>query len=122
MDTYFFDEDMFFDEHNELYPLPSNSIICKNLTGLGATTAEIKYPRNSIIIEPNVPVIINKRQKFSQVQPVIRGVNKRMIKSYLLNSKFKYKKFITTPESFIKIIQSLNELSIDYKSNYFLLF
>ena len=40
--------------------IPTNTILCKTLTGLGATYSEIKAPRHSIIIEPNRPVIIGK--------------------------------------------------------------
>ena len=39
--------------------IPTNTILYKKLTGLGATYGEITAKRNSIIIEPNVPVIIN---------------------------------------------------------------
>ena len=38
--------------------IPSNVILDKTLTGLGATYTEIHSDRNSIILEPNVPVII----------------------------------------------------------------
>ena len=40
--------------------IPSNSILDKTLTGLGATHSEINSKRSSIIIEPNVPVILGK--------------------------------------------------------------
>ena len=40
--------------------IPTNTILYKKLTGLGATYGEITAKRNSIIIEPNVPVIIGK--------------------------------------------------------------
>ncbi len=40
--------------------IPTDTILYKKLTGLGATYGEIKAKRNSIIIEPNVPVIIGK--------------------------------------------------------------
>ena len=40
--------------------IPSNVILDKTLTGLGATHTELHSNRNSIIIEPNVPVIIEK--------------------------------------------------------------
>lgn len=40
--------------------IPTNTILYKKLTGLGATYGEITAKRNSIIIEPNVPVIISK--------------------------------------------------------------
>ena len=47
----------------ELLPngeIPTNTILHKKLTGLGATFSELKARRNSIIIEPNRPVIIGK--------------------------------------------------------------
>ena len=34
--------------------IPTNTILNKTLTGLGATHSEIHSKRNSIIIEPNV--------------------------------------------------------------------
>lgn len=40
--------------------IPANTILYKKLTGLGATYGELKADRHSIIIEPNVPVIIGK--------------------------------------------------------------
>ena len=40
--------------------IPTNTILYKTLTGLGATYGELKANRNSIIIEPNVPVIVGK--------------------------------------------------------------
>ena len=42
--------------------IPSNVILDKTLTGLGATYTEIHSDRNSIILEPNVPVIIEKTE------------------------------------------------------------
>ena len=36
--------------------IPTDTILSKTLPGLGANTLEIKSKRNSIIIEPNVPV------------------------------------------------------------------
>jgi hypothetical protein len=43
--------------------IPSNIILFKTLTGIGATSLEITAERNSIIIEPNVPVIQGKMAK-----------------------------------------------------------
>lgn len=45
---------------SDIYSIESNTILCKTLTGLGATYTEIKAKRNSIIVEPNVPPIIGK--------------------------------------------------------------
>ena len=38
--------------------IETNTILCKTLTGLGATYSEIKAKRHSVIIVPNVPPII----------------------------------------------------------------
>ena len=43
--------------------IPTNTILYKKLTGLGATYGEITAKRNSIIIEPNVPVIIRSEER-----------------------------------------------------------
>lgn len=40
--------------------IPTNTILYKKLTGLGATYGELKADRDSIILEPNVPVIKGK--------------------------------------------------------------
>jgi len=50
--------------------IPTNAIINKTICGCGATTLELNAPRHSIIIEPNVPVIIGKEQ----LHPNIIGV------------------------------------------------
>ena len=44
--------------------IQSNVILAKTLTGIGATHCELfQAKRHSIIIEPNVPVIIGKRRE-----------------------------------------------------------
>ena len=45
--------------------IPTNTILNKTMTGCGATTLEINAARNSIIIEPNVPVIVGKKAQQS---------------------------------------------------------
>ena len=40
--------------------IPTNTILNKTMTGCGATTLEINAARHSIIIEPNVPVIVGR--------------------------------------------------------------
>lgn len=42
---------------SDVCTIESNTILCKTLTGLGATYSEIKAKRDSIIIEPNQPAI-----------------------------------------------------------------
>lgn len=48
--------------------IPTNAIIDKTICGCGATWLEINdFSRHSIIIEPNVPVIIGKEQKHTSL-------------------------------------------------------
>jgi hypothetical protein len=105
--------------------LPTNSIIHKKLTGCGATTLELEYPRNSIIIEPNVPVIVGKCKKMNKnkrknkvVQAVHNGKDVDDIKYYLENRNG-YKKILTTPEGFWKVAEAIGD---SMYTDYFLLF
>lgn len=52
--------------------IPTNTILNKTMTGCGATTLEINAARHSIIIEPNVPVIVGKRLNIRSFLPCTR--------------------------------------------------
>jgi len=99
--------------------IPTNYIIDKKRPGLGATHAELTSPRHSIIMEPYVAVIEVKKVKFQKALCVIMGkltmkeVNER-ITTYMLDSSITYKKFMTTPESFPKVIQILKRFDLEY--------
>jgi hypothetical protein len=43
--------------------IPSNCILSKRIPGCGATTLELNTDRNSIIVVPNIPVIVSKCNK-----------------------------------------------------------
>ena len=90
-----------------LKEIPTNVILYKTLTGLGATYSELKSDRNSIIIEPNVPVITGKckspKHKNDNLLGVYEGVTIDSIVKYLKASKEKHYKILTTPESFTKV-------------------
>jgi len=103
-----------------LTELPANAVILKTATGIGATTLEILCDRNSLIIEPNVPVIRGKKRK--GILGIYEGVDVPMIMDYLMNESFKYKKILVTPESFHKVIEAADNLNINLLSDYFLLF
>ncbi|MGN6396563.1 MAG: hypothetical protein ACTHMI_13425 [Mucilaginibacter sp.] len=105
--------------------IPTNSIIHKMVTGCGATALELSFPRNSIIIEPNLPVILGKcrklngnKRKYKIVQGVYEGIQPEHITQYLNNRKG-FKKIMTTPEGFDKVAQALGEAMYQ---DYFLLF
>lgn len=114
---------------NEVLPeIPSNVILNKTITGIGATYTEIKAKRNSIIVEPNRPVIKGKcaqaKHKNDNLKGVYQGVNRKDIVKYLEKTKKsgKYIKIMTTPESFPKVIDALEEMDIDICYDCFLLF
>ena len=84
--------------------IPTNTIVCKTITGCGATTSEILAPRNSIIIEPNVPVIMGKASKHPNILGVCEGITKEDIEAYLNTTPAGgYYKIMTTPESYAKV-------------------
>lgn len=108
--------------------IPTNTILCKTLTGLGATYSEIKAKRNSIILEPNKPVIAGKTKspvhKNDNLIGVFEGVCTDKIIDYLnkTGEKKKYIKIITTPESFHKVQAAMDEMEINIATDCFLLF
>lgn len=114
---------------DEVLPvIPSNVILNKTITGIGATYTEIKAMRNSIIVEPNRPVIKGKcaqaKHKDDNLKGVYQGVFQKDIVKYLEKTKKngKYIKIMTTPESFPKVIDALEEMDIDLRYDCFLLF
>jgi hypothetical protein len=102
--------------------IPANTIIKKTLPGLGATYGEIKAHRHSIIIEPNVPVILGKTTGKPELLAVWEDCTQAKIKDYLQNNAIQYRKLLTTPESFYKIRKVCNELKINMYRDYFCLF
>nr|WP_320036901.1 hypothetical protein [uncultured Bacteroides sp.] len=101
--------------------LPTNVILNKQLPGLGATHCEIMAERDSIIIEPNVPVIQSKAKKHPKVLGVYAGVKDKEISDYF-EKQTKNRKIITTPESFSRIKRVFSELNINIWEDFFLLF
>lgn len=102
--------------------IPTNTILLKNITGIGATYLEIICDRNSIIIEPYVPVIQGKLLKHKNCFGVYEGITTNSIIKYLSKNKKSNKKIITTPESFKKVIDAFSKLNIDFLNDYFILF
>ncbi|MBC8987740.1 DEAD/DEAH box helicase family protein [Pedobacter sp. N36a] len=100
--------------------LPSDTIIFKTATGIGATHLELSCQRNSIIIEPNVPVIKGKKKR--GVFGVYEGIDVSNVMDYFLNTNVQYKKILVTPESFGKVKEAAENLNIDLYNTYFLLF
>lgn len=115
---------------SEVLPLiPTNTILCKTLTGIGATYGEIRSARNSIIIEPNRPVIYGKcldpKHRDDNLLGVYEGVYTKDVVNYILQSQNMNKKIkiLTTPESFYKVQKAFEQVGIDIRTDgYFLLF
>ena len=85
----------------ELFPdgVPPKSIIDKTIPAVGATYCEItNTARNSIIIEPNVPVIQGKEQKHPDILGIYKGVKDKKIIDYLGRTDIA-QKILTTPEN-----------------------
>ena len=108
--------------------IPTNTILYKKLTGLGATYGEIKANRNSVIIEPNKPVIIGKCSDPKHGNDNLFGVHDNIyvdnIVRYITRSQKqgKYIKILTTPESFLKVRDAFEEMDMDVRFDCFLLF
>lgn len=101
--------------------IPTNTILNKTLTGLGATHSEIHSKRNSIIIEPNVSVILGKLNNNENLEAVYEKCTPHSIKKYL-KMDIPYKKILCTPESFYKIRKAAEDLKINIYKNFFCLF
>lgn len=109
-----------------LKEIPTDTILCKTLTGLGATYEEIKAKRHSIIIEPNVSTIQSKLSDSKHTKDNLFGVIENVgiddIKEYILDSKSKCYKLLVTPESFIKVKKAFEDLNMHMHDECFMLF
>ena len=99
--------------------IPSNCILSKRIPGCGATTLELETNRSSIIVVPNVPVIVSKCNKYPNLLGVYEGVNQSQIIEYLTNNPTR--KIMTTPESFSKVKSACEKCNINIYTNFFLL-
>jgi len=109
--------------------LAKNAIYHKP-TGAGITRLELKTHRHSIIIESNTPVIQGKCAEFNGrnrrklvIRGVYEGITVQEIIDYL-QSGVEYIKIMTTPESYLKVVQAFNELDMmeQVYNTYFMLF
>ena len=99
--------------------IPSNCILSKRIPGCGATTLELDTNRSSIIVVPNVPVIVSKCNKYPNLLGVYEGVNQSQIIEYI--SENRTRKIMTTPESFGKVKLACEKCGINTYSDFFLL-
>lgn len=110
-------------EKNELPMfLPSNVIMDKVRPNFGATQLEIDCKRHSIIIIPLIEVMSVKKFNSKREICVVNGdIKIHQIKDYFLNEKVDYKKFMVTPDSFVKLFNTLNKLT-DIFNEFYLLY
>ena len=99
--------------------IPSNCILSKKIPGCGATTLELDTNRSSIIVVPNVPVIVSKCNKYPNLLGVYEGVNIGKIINYLNNNRTR--KIMTTPESLCKVKSACERCGINIYTDFFLL-
>ena len=90
--------------------------------GLGATYCELTSPRKSIIIEPNVPVIVDKAKKHKHTLAVHKGVMVQHVADFLEKNRNQHYKILTTPESFQKVKEAMDDQQINMHNECFMLF
>lgn len=110
-----------YDERGER-TIPTNCILDKTLPGLGATSCELEAHRNSIIIEPNIPVITGKCKKNKNWLAVYEKTTDKKIETYLTNENIEFKKILCTPESYMRVKSKAEGQGIDIYNEYFCLF
>ncbi|MBD1430910.1 hypothetical protein [Sphingobacterium litopenaei] len=100
--------------------IPSNTIISKNITGIGATTTELNSKRHSIIIVESREIIDNKKKNNPSILAVREGIGVGQVKEYLC-SGIAFYKIMITPESFFKLVKACEIMSIDLYNTFFIL-
>ena len=112
---------------SDIYTIEPSTILCKTLTGLGATYSEIKAKRHSIIIELNQPPIVGKckdpKHKKDNLFGVMQKVTADDVIEYLEDTitNGKLIKILCTPESFYKVKQAFEYLELNMYTMCFML-
>jgi len=112
---------------------PNNTIIFKKLPNIGGTHGECKLYdwRNSIIIEPNTPVLKGKKnaleddgvtKMYPNIFIVHKGVTRAQVLAYL-NSDITPKKILSTPEGYAnKVKPAIESSAYSLYDDFFMLF
>jgi len=107
-----------------------HGLIDKKITGIGATTLEIKSPRNSIIVVPTRRLAMQKVDKENKEQgkEVCLYVGSKDnadstsptdINTYLDKDEIEYKKIVVVADSLGKVIQTIQKRDVDVYRDYF---
>jgi hypothetical protein len=120
---------------NQIEPFMSagldiKAIYHKTVTGCGISRFAIEYfDHDLIIIFPNVPVIIAKRDFQNELHPdaevfgVYKGKTINHLNAYLMREDVKYKKILTTPEGFMKkVLPAFQDNLDELYSKYFIVY
>jgi hypothetical protein len=102
------------DEFKVAFPdklIPNNCYLDKSKTGLGMTYSEFYADRNSIIVIPSLSIIDDKIVSYKERNPfkVWAKVKPKSIIKYI-ESDLEFKKIVTTPEGFKRIIQAVTTM------------
>lgn len=105
-----------------------HGILDKRITGIGATTLEIKSKRNSIIVVPTKILAYNKSKQHDKTRYIgssIEGVQttklEEVVNNYINDTNIQHKKFLVVADSLQRLIKYLKDnLSIDVYNDYFL--
>lgn len=93
--------------------IPSNCLLNKGVTGCGGTTLEIESKRNSIILVPNINLVLNKCNVYPNLIGVYGDIDK-----YEFLSRFKkvtkYKKIMATYDALPKLIEWIGNDIYEY--------
>ena len=93
--------------------LPSKVLFNKGITGCGGTTLEIKSKRDSLILVPNINLVINKTNAHSNLIGVYGETSKlEFMTQFKRNTA--YKKIISTYDSIVKVIDWVGDSIYDY--------
>ena len=100
----------FFDD--ALSDLPDNVYLNKTTTGSGATHICLSNDVNYVVIVPYKSAIINKTEGNPNILPVMQGIDREDITSYICSHIFNVKKIMTTYDSFYKVYEVLKSFNM----------
>lgn len=120
------DKSYYISQHFKQLPY---GLMDKSITGLGATTLEMRAKRHSIIVTPTKNLAYNKyskdKEKYfyvgSSIGDIKTNIGPSEVEEYLKDKTIIYKKLFVVADSLVKVIGALERLQINYKDDYFIL-
>jgi hypothetical protein len=126
----YFSEDIeYFTEIEGINPIPTNTIVHKTITGIGATHSEIISDRHSIIVLPHISIVTSKNEHYKENNIETLAIHGEIKDDAIYRYLFEgpdNAKILTTPKGLDKLIRVMNNLrlhfpELDYKEKFFLL-